>query len=93
MANDRVVTLAELAAELGCSRAAAANWPAAGMPLIKRGGRGRGNASTVSVRAACEWLLRRPTFNENVFSMCAAIEISAAAERILRRLDRKASAA
>jgi phage terminase Nu1 subunit (DNA packaging protein) len=85
--NDEELTIAELARALGCPKATAANWPRAGMPLLKPGGRGRGNAATVSLRAACKWLLERPVWNENTLAMCAALDYQARAERILKRLN------
>jgi phage terminase Nu1 subunit (DNA packaging protein) len=85
--NDNELTIAELARALGCGKATAANWPRAGMPLLKRGGRGRGNAATVSLRAACEWLVARPVWNENTFSMIAALDYQEQAGRILKRLN------
>jgi phage terminase Nu1 subunit (DNA packaging protein) len=85
--NDEEMTIAELARALGCPKATAANWPARGMPLLRRGGRGRGKASTVSLRAACEWLLERSVWNQNTFSMIAAIDFQTRAERILKRLN------
>jgi phage terminase Nu1 subunit (DNA packaging protein) len=85
--NDEELTIAELARALGCPKATAASWARAGLPLLKPGGRGRGNASTVSLRRACEWLLSRSAWNENTFSMIAALHYQARAERILKRLN------
>jgi phage terminase Nu1 subunit (DNA packaging protein) len=86
--KDQEMTLSDLAAAIGCSKNTAANWPRAGMPVLKRGGRGRGNATTVSLRAACRWLLEREVavFQTNDFSLIASLEIKQRAAHILRQL-------